>query len=314
MPIFAPDPVVPLFRAYTFPRTGLNLSCVNRHLTDGFSRNLPREMTGALTLDDFLRKWRAALRDGVNDKASYWEGQQAYLDLKRSEQLARVRLEEKSDDARGAFDDLKHPIAAAALWRICGALTSYKRDMKGVRDLVDFQKDQEDWLQRQAKAFRKRSARMTDRLVARELRHFAKTFDHTRREIRRRARLEDRPHDTYLAFVHPIRGHDKPQQRRQLDSQFQVRLGAILRTFVPKGDKKLRGPSLRTIARLVVLFLVCADLAAEDLAAEKDMKVKPIKLVHNSRSITVEGVLQQLRGAGIDGLGKNLLLNASPSQ
>ena len=219
---------------------------VDPERTYGFSRKLPREMTSAPTFDDFLRRWRAALRDGVNDKTSYWEGQQAYLDLKRSEHLDRVRLEEQSGDGKD-FDVPKHPIAKAALWKIRGALSAYKRNIKRVRTSIEFQKDEEDWLNQQATAFRKRSARVAHRdpTLAGHLKQLAKRIDHTRREIRRRVRLQDRPHDTYLALVHPIKGHDKLQQERQLDSQFQVRLGAILRTYMQRcrdaEDKRLKG-------------------------------------------------------------------------
>jgi hypothetical protein len=233
---------------------------------------------------------RCEQRSGQCHRRGYWFGQ---LHNCSSEQLERVRLEEQTDGGKGAFDGLKHRIAVAALHRICGALGAYRRNMKGLRNLIEFQKDEEAWLKRQATAFRKRSAKVghRDPTLAGHLKHLAKRIDHTRHEIRRRVQLEDRPLHTYLAFVHPIKGHDKPKQERQLDSQFQVRLGAILRTFLPKGDKRFRGPSLRTIARLIVLFLVCADLAAE--------KEGEVKLIHNNHTVTVEGVLQQLRGAGI---------------
>jgi hypothetical protein len=187
-------------------------------MTDGFSRKSPRETSSDPTLDEFLRKWRAALRDRQSVGRMYWEGQKAYLDLKCSEHLDRVRLEEQSDDGEGAFDGLKHPIAKAALWRIRGALNTYERNIRQVRAVIEFQEDQEDWLRRQANAFRKRSAAIAhrDSYLARDLKLLAKKVDHARREIRRRAKLDDRPDDTYLAFVHPIKGHDKPQQERQL--------------------------------------------------------------------------------------------------
>ncbi len=97
-------------------------------------------------------------------------------------------------------------------------------------------------------------------------------------------------------FTLPIKGHEKMSQERQLDSQFQVRLGAVFRSFMPKDplprEKEAKGPSLRTVARLIVLFLVCAEFAyTEDGLA---------KLKHNHRPVTVGGVLQQLKGSGLD--------------
>ena len=54
-----------------------------------------------------------------------------------------------------------------------------------------------------------------------------------------------------------------------LDAWFIVHLASIMRFYMPKlgiriaGNKRRDpgGPSLNTIARLIVLFLVCADIA-----------------------------------------------------
>jgi hypothetical protein len=176
--------------------------------------------------------------------------------------------------------------------KVCIALSAYQRDLKKVRTLIELQKDHEEWLSIQERKFRKKVNLVgtSDRSLASDLRHVISSINRAKRGTR--LTLEQRwKHD--LGIVHPIKGHTNLQQERELDSQFQVRLGAILRTFMQKHppDKRERGPSLRTVARLVVLFLVCADLAEV-----KDCKAQ---LRHNNRKVTVNGVLQQLNGAGI---------------
>jgi hypothetical protein len=264
-------------------------------LTYRFSRKVPLEMTSDPTRDKFLLKWRAALRDRETGERSYWEGQKAYSDLQRTGYLGRVRLEETGRDEKFG-SDLDHRFAHIAVREICAVLAAYRLGINQVRKLIDFQKDQEEWLEKHATAFSKKANRVAkdDPLLAHDLGDLAKRISKINRATH--FRLEKRWHPPYLSFAHPIEDRNKLHQERQLDSQFQARLGSIFRGFMPKNpisnDKDANGPSSRTIARLVVLFLVCADLAS--------IKEGIVELKHNSHRITVGGVLQQLTGAGID--------------
>jgi hypothetical protein len=185
--------------------------------------------------------------------------------------------------------------------KICAELRAYRRDLKQVRKLIDFEKDQTEWLDNQATAFRKRAKRAAkkDPAFEADLLQLAKQLDEVAQSVR--SRLKERWRYPSLDFWNPYEGHLAPLQERQLDSRFQVRLAVILRTFIQKhsvveGDQP--GPPLRTIARLIVLFVVCADLA--------EVKHGEVILKHNKRRITVDGVFQQLNGAGIDRLIKSL--------
>lgn len=206
--------------------------------------------------------------------------------------VERVRLEEPGD-AGGAFGSgTKHFIPQHALPKICTVLDTYRENIKQVRPLIEFQKNQSEWLLQNAKAFRKKALGVarSDPEMARELTHLAGKIDEIRRGTR--SRLKERLRAD-LDIAHPFEGYDKIRQKRQLDTWFQVRLGTILRDSMRKNpfpnDRDAMVPSSRTIARLIVLFLVCADLAAY----EGD----EVWLKHNGHRITVEGVLTHLRRA-----------------
>jgi hypothetical protein len=244
----------------------------------------PLQMTQEF--EDFLNQWKKALHPRQTWERTYWEGQAAYAELKRLDCLESVCL-----DDQAYFRDI---VQWHALPKICIAVKAYRRDLKQVRHLIEQQKNHQDWLCIQSRKFRKKAGLLSaaDASLAHDLQRIARYIDQTKRGTR--LRLKQRwEHD--LGIVHPIGGHTSLQQERQLDSQFQVRLGAILRTFMARdpipSDKEARGPSLRTLARLIVLFLVCADLA--------EVRDGKARLKHNNRLVTVEGVLQQLRGAKI---------------
>jgi hypothetical protein len=255
-------------------------------------------MTRREKLDEFLRKWKTALRNRETFERAYWEGQDAYSDLKRTGYLERVCLEEK-DDEPGFGSGPEHFIAKHALPKICAELRVYRRDLNRVRALIGFQKDQYEWLDKHARALGQKAKLVAskDSAFADDLVQLAKRVDEVKRGIR--FRLREHWRHPSLDFLNPYEGHGAPRQERQLDSRFQVRLGVVLRSFMRKYPVTAgggSGPSLRTIARLIVLFLVCADLA--------EVKQGQVTLKHNNRRITVGGVLQQLRGAGIDRLTK----------
>ena len=202
----------------------------------------------------------------------FWEGRQAYSDLAKTGQLERVRLEEEGD-----------VVECHVMPQICRTLEAYSRNLNGVRNLINSQRYLEDWLEQQARQFRKKSRSVNDRDCARDLTRIAKKID----EIKRGTRI-DLPENwrNPLGFALPFRGHRVPLQERELDSWFQVHLGVVLRTFM-QGDpfersKRRVRPSLRTIARLIVLFLVCADLA--------EIREGRVRLRHNGRRVTVSGV------------------------
>ena len=245
----------------------------------------PQTSSGAPTLEAFLEKWRAELRQ----PSRFWEGIQACTDLRRTGFLQRVRLEERG--ASSLDSGLEHFVPEHAIPKICKILHSYRRDLKKVRALINSQKFQEDWLAQKARAFRKKSKQVSDNELAHDLMHLAEKVDEV--IVGTRLRLNDRWHNQ-LGLVLPFKERGVPLQERQLDSRFQVHLAAIFRTFMQADrldEPPSSGPTRRTIARLIVLFLVCADLAEID----EDQ----VKLKHNNRRVTVGGVLQQLSSANI---------------
>jgi hypothetical protein len=241
--------------------------------------------------DKFMGKWRNALREYQSDR-SFWEGKKAYLELKRTEYLERVRLEEPGDPGGAFGSGPNHFIPQHALPQICAVLDLYRQNIKQVRELIELQKGRAEWLSQKASAFMKKATHVVnnDPELARAITHLAQKIDEISQGTRYALKERLRPD---LKIGHPFEGYKKIWQERQLDTWFQVQLGAILRDFMRKdpipNDKTARGPSSRTIARLIVLFLVCADLA--------DSKQDVVRLKHNGHRITVEGVLQHLRRA-----------------
>lgn len=174
-----------------------------------------REMTSEVLLDTFLRKWWAALRDRSTTERSYWEGRPAYTELQRTGYLDRVLLMEKGDEVRG--EGVDHFIAALAVRKICAELRDYKRDLNRVRDLIERQKVQDDWLKKQSLAFQ-RKARLvlqTDPVLSKDLKKIVKEIDDAKRGTR--LRLEGRWNFPVPgAVLAPIPGSHKVQQERQL--------------------------------------------------------------------------------------------------
>ena len=239
--------------------------------------------------DKFIERWRWALRS--SGSRTYWEGRQAYNDLKRTGYLERVRLEEGSDkDKEGV--GLDHFIAQHALPKICAELGKYKKYQHWVREFIAVQEGHAQFLETVAQKLRKKVDRLrqTEPELASGLTDVATHLDGIRMDIHRR--LEQRLHP-HLGLVVPHKPPTKISQGRQWDTQFLVNIGVIFRTFMrdsPGDDFPF--PSLRTISRLVVLFLVCAELGS--------VKEDQVVLTHNRRTITVTGVFQQLRKAHID--------------
>jgi hypothetical protein len=246
-------------------------------------KKLPREMTTSIpALERFLQKWRQALHDRDTQERRFWEGRKAYSDLQKTGYLKRLRIEEDSD-----------LVEWHVMPKICRALSAYRRNLKSVRGLIVSQKALEDWLEQRARQFRKKSQNLADRECARDLIRISRKIDEVKRGTR--ISLLENWSDP-LGFVLPFKTLRAPVQERELDSLFQVRLGVVLTTFLQADPfEKGRGgsgrPSLRTIARLIVLFLVCADLA--------DVEVDEVKLRHNGHVVTVSGVYQQLVTAKI---------------
>lgn len=252
----------------------------------------PQEMTTP-TFKAFLRKWRDALRElNPLSELDWWEGQKAIAELNHTGYMDRVRLEEKSEPGSARGSGLGHFIPTHDVPHICTELRVYREYLGQIGEKIEIHKRRQEWLAQQSVAFRKKGKLwVTDPELYEDVEKIRKEIDAARRGVK--YRFENEWSRSVGVGALPFRGHDKVVQKRELDSWFQVRLAHILRADLPKGmDKDERGPSLRTIARLVVLFLVCAEVAEE-----KDGQVK---FKHNQRSITVTGVLQQLRGARID--------------
>lgn len=169
-----------------------------------------------------------------------------------------------------------------------------------MRKVIERENILKDWLTNEASEFRKRadrSASLSTQLQSRLLRLAGqiqgevRLIDHYRRQrwrfpvafgglplhYKKEISTGDRPPE-----VHSI-----PLQERELDSRFQIRLGTTFRVFLRKED----GISLRTVARLVVLFLYVAGLAEED--------GNGVKLRHSGLSVSVSTVVQKLRRARV---------------
>jgi hypothetical protein len=253
---------------------------------------MPQEMTTPI-FKAFLRKWRDALRElNPLSELDWWEGKQACAELKSTGYLRRVRLEEKSEPGSARGSALEHFIPSHDVPHICTELRIYREYLGQIRQRVERDKDRKDWLVRQSVAFKKKADLWSrDSELREDLKRIRKNIELAKRGVK--YRFEEEWTRSVGIAAPPYRGHKTIVQARELDSWFQVRLAHIFRADLPKGrHKDERGPSLRTIARLLVLFLVCAELA--------DEKEGEVKLRHNQRKITVAGVLQQLRGAGFD--------------
>ena len=99
------------------------------------------------------------------------------------------------------------------------------------------------------------------------------------------------PSALYVASTHS----GFPYRKGSWTAAFKCSWVLFLETFTPRDSfesSPVGQPSLRTIARLIVLFLVCADLAEE-----KDGEVR---LRHNGKQITVGRIYQKLVTAQID--------------
>ena len=245
---------------------------------------LPREMIcSPATLEKFLQRWRSALRNRETSERQFWEGRRAYSDLKKTGHLEQVRLE-----AGVEF------IEQHVMPKICRALEAYRRNLSRVRSLRNSQKDLEEWLEQRARQFRKKSQRINHREWALELDRVAQKIDEVKRGTG--LDLQENLRDP-LGFALPFKKPRVPLQERELDSWFQVHLGVVLTTFMQgvPFESDSASPSLRTIARLIVLFLVCADFA--------EIREHQVRLKHNGRPVTVSSVFQQLEAAKI---GKNI--------
>jgi hypothetical protein len=242
--------------------------------------NSSREMMNSpVTTERFLERWRLALRDRETPERHFWEGRKAYSDLKKTGHLERVRLEAGVEFIEGLV-----------MPKICRAMEAYRRNLSRVRSLRNSQQNLEEWLEQRARQFRKKSLRIHHREWARELDRVAQKID----EIKRGTRLDlqENLRDP-LGFALPFKKPRVPLQERELDSWFQVHLGVVLTTFMQgvPFESDCASASLRTIARLIVLFLVCADFA--------EVRGSEVRLKHNGRPVTVSSVFQQIEAAKI---------------
>lgn len=263
-----------------------------------FRRNTQPLMTTEIEQNRFLKKWREALRALENaENHIFWEGGKACSELNRIGYLQRARMEGLEGHRRSGIDDA---IGHHMLLKLWSEVEEYRQKRGAVRTFIDSAKIHRDWLDRKGKECRGMADRLrsTDRDLALDLDRIAKTIHRAIRGIdyRSKERWKYPDLDNYV----PYRGYRIPQQERELDSRFQVRIAVILRTFMMQDptltEKEARDskvPSLTTIARLVVLFLVCTDLA-------KKVDRDAVELLSSAKRITVRAVVQKLRDSGID--------------
>lgn len=245
-------------------------------------------MGTATELQDFLRGWRYRLRADAGGW-DLWEGNVAFKELKHTGALRRVRVEEQGKGGGGSGEN--HFIAQHAIAEICAELADYKAKLGKVRSAEEEFKGLREWLEQQEQRFEKRAAKHQ---LAPRLRQAIK---HVAKEIRGVQRLVIHQHEQagrspagvgvdYYADSVP-RIQRPPKREIDLDGRFQERLAVILRSYLRKED----GTTLRTIARLVVLFLICAELAEKH-----DGELR----LHNKRKVSVSLVAKRLRRSRFD--------------
>jgi hypothetical protein len=234
----------------------------------------------------FLEKWRAAFN---KFRWAYWEGPAAHLELQRTGLLSRVLCQEKSDYG-SCFE---HPIAEHAIEAFCAELHSYRDRVGKIRDTTEVENEYAQMLASFVQKIHARAKRCRSRFPghSKRLARFVKVLENEQERLRhdqeRRWRL---PRSIAIEKLLTRRA---PVQERELDGWLQTRLGIHFRTSLPVES----GVSLRTIARLVVLFLVCAEMAVVQAGTT-------VMLLHSNKPVSVGGILSKLRKANIDRLSK----------
>ena len=242
-------------------------------------------MSNESDLSVCVERWRTYFRDD-HLKEQFWEGPKAYNELKRHGLLARVRLREADDTGQ----DLEHFIAEHALPQICQEVSAYRERMLQIRNTIESTKNLDEWLEQQARACRTKAARLRQRYpeTASTLEKLSGQLDGERRFLKYQQKQSWMfPMAAGGVHFRVLRMRPVPLQERELDSRFQLRLAFVLRVYL----RKDYGISLTTIARLVVLFLVCAGLAQPN--------VGEVRLLHNGHPVSVRNVLQKLRRGGL---------------
>jgi hypothetical protein len=262
-------------------------------------------------LKEFLAKWRSELRRD-SPKRLLWEGSAAFKELnsknlngssiKRRPQsdtpvgraISRARLEE--------HDPAGERIAEKAIGDICAELCDYRKSIADFRRRAVYFKKTEERLEQYKKQFAQwaenddfsRATRNHFRKIANKIAIGRKQLADGQWQWPRTGLI-----DYYAQSSRTISG--RPQQKRSLDTRFVQRLSAHFESALPKLTR-------RTIARLIVLFLYCANLAEEDKSVHGKYY---LRLRHDKRPISVHLVLKKLhklhqaasRGQSKDWLG-----------
>ena len=192
-----------------------------------------------------------------------------------------------------------------ALGRICAELKTYKRNLKQVRAIHELEKGTDELLDKHAREIERKAEnwQSLSPLIAKDLKQFVKQIRGTQNGLRTRMQRHWDYGGIKRGLFEDLRDQAVPVQERELDSWFQLRLAAIFRQFLSQSEPSIRledgsdagghrNISLRTIARLIVLFLVCAGLAQASTGE--------IWLKHNLQSVSVDNVYDHLRRAGMD--------------
>ena len=260
---------------------------------------------GAMTSfseESILAKWRACFQ-ADHRLEPFWEGSKAFAELKRREALDIVRLQEVAAEPGSPLRE--HWLASHVIPEVCVLVRKYRSLTNKVVSMNENYRELEKWLRSQEEELnQKTQATWLSQISRRGLRDLKKRIQGMIRILRyEQHELWRSPistgdfilgNDEHLTVgkrktkkgKNPLR-HTSPQQERELDSYFQIHLAKVFRAYLHPDS----GVSLATISRLVVLFL-CVSEFADDVG-------NGAKLHHNGKVITVGGVLQQLRGAGL---------------
>jgi hypothetical protein len=260
----------------------------------------------------FLERWKKAVgngQDGKNRITGYWEGKQAYDELKATGFLKAVNLEEPLWEP----DQLKPKDwrAREAIQDICALLRLYHDHAGKVVELNARYREGDRFLKLMLLRFEKKTQALAGSNLEQTLRECADDIDRHRRKLEE-ARLTqiDRVWEHPPGVMGRIRiAHTykkRPVREDHLDTLFQTQLALVLRTYLPKAGyvwvpkrlskkarrvfRKKEGISRRTIARLVVLTYIVAGLVRLN-------RYRGLQLRYTGDKLRVPNVEQTLKRA-----------------
>jgi hypothetical protein len=239
-------------------------------------------------------RWRAAFYDieenpnrGPHNQA-FWEGESAYREAMRNGVLSYVKLTRKVTKRnifRGAADRRIRDIGG----RLAEAVSRYQEQLELV-ERGAAGKDLLSWLAKIRQEFLQTADRWSaDHALAESLKSISNAINEVQNDSAKlwESRWQNLHRGTFNRLrPKPNLSRQVPKQRRELDTRLICEFGSLFRSWVSPHEI-----SLRTIARLIMLALVCLCIAKE----ERNSAV----MAATGGRISVASVYQKLRRAGI---------------